>query len=383
MAESEELARLEAIEHNTRGSLKGSVDGPAKRIGRWLEEEHKDPEELRALMGEVTAFELLGWETKVMKKILVALDEPMENYTNPECVKAMMKIFFSSESQTETPVLSRESSKSKLVDSAGEVVPGLGAPLAGDKSGSGSGAGTAKLEELLAIFSQQISGFKSEMKSEMSILRSEVRHPPRPSVQHSGGMPSAADFFGAVESAVHERLSDGLGNMGDAPSSQGASGWAFYPPSTPGGMPTTRAVPPLIKPRHSRPGGNEDVYTPSKEQFYPFREYMFAHRSDWQNVSLFREGLTEATVLDQLALLPDNLASLEPLRDAREILVRRWICLKFVASRTKRGSTPTFSKFALGFESLMVQDSPMPEAALLSAMANSKYETKILKAQDE
>ena len=88
-------------------------------------------------------------------------------------------------------------------------------------------------------------------------------------------------------------------------------------------------------------------------------------------------------MLDQLGMLPDRLDSLPPLRDAREILVRRWLCLKHVSSRTKKSASPHFSKYALGFESLMVQESRIPEAASRSAMANTRYEARFAKAQEE
>jgi hypothetical protein len=158
--------------------------------------------------------------------------------------------------------------------------------------------------------------------------------------------------------------------------------FTFYPAASRNGTPVVRRAPPLRPSRHAYPGGDEDVYDPCKALYGPsFREHMMTNRTDWPSRPLFREGVTIGTVLDQLGMLPENLDALTPLRDAREILVRRWLCLKYVAARTKKAATPHFTKYALGFESLMVQESRIPEAARRSAY--TRYEARFAKAQEE
>ena len=38
---------------------------------------------------------IFDWETKVLRGILIAVDEPLDSYKKPECVKGVMKFFFS------------------------------------------------------------------------------------------------------------------------------------------------------------------------------------------------------------------------------------------------------------------------------------------------
>jgi hypothetical protein len=134
---------------------------------------------------------------------------------------------------------------------------------------------------------------------------------------------------------------------------------------------------------HSRRGGSEELYPETAATFRPFAQFMRRNRQEWPNTSLYREGITLAVALDLLSLLATNLNAVKAVKDTREVLVRRWLCIKYVASRTGQNGTPRFPPYATGFESLLTQHGRIPAAAVATAMTNSRFAARVVKAQAE
>jgi hypothetical protein len=366
-------------EHDTRGA--SGSESVEDWVNQWFED-HENPagdivEQLLSVVKGVQPGDFFQWKSGTMKKILIVAGAEQESYEKNKCIEGVLNL------RSGTPVLARSPQHSpRLVPSPAKGLPIMGASVPADPTPH-----YLSLADMRSLLREQAGEFKSQIDAVRDEFQAAnaTRSSPTPEAARAtqqprwdAGMPRASDLFSAVEHATKSRIGEDGGSFDNAPSA-----WAFYPPTTPGGRPEARKIR-AEKPRlHAREGGEESLYPVSKAQFYPFRDYMLARKQDWQNNSLFREGLTDASVLDQLALLPASLDNQEALTNAREILVRRWLCLKHVAASTSRQQTPKFTGYALGFESLMAKEASMPEAALRTALANSKYAQRVDKAQRE
>jgi hypothetical protein len=369
---------------------------------RWLDGDSRIPQDLVAIVTSAPPSNIFTWDTRVMKEVLIAMEVPLISYTNPKCVEAMMALFFPMVPplQDETPVLSRSASAepeqdlpsfsgrqppvgSLFADAGALLLPGAGAPSAASHSSS-------QLQQHKVEMQSIIADHWTSMRAEMKAFRDDVRQdflestrgregrgPVAPS-----GMPAAKDMFEAVAYAArHEDpMTDELAS-GSNEQAEG-QGWAFYPSASGGPLTAQRVSAPSVQ-VHSRKGGSENLYTQTAEKFHPFERFMRTNMAAWPHFGLAREAITHAVALDRLALLPKDLDSNKALHDTREVLVRRWLCLKWVAGRTSQKSTPSFPTYATGFESLLTKQDLVPAAAITTALANAKFQAKVLKAQSE
>jgi hypothetical protein len=364
------------------------------RVIEWLrgsaEDLDADVEELVAIMRAVSPADFFSWKSTTMKKVLIAVDSPLESYEKGACIEAVLKFFQG------TPVLQRSPQLTPRAPASDQISEVVATGLSGVARGAAEEPPAAHItmSDLKALMREQMGEFKGEveaLRGEFLQVKNSKKAGPVsrdrqaakvvPESGWNASAPKVSDLFAAVEHATRARF--GEDGESDEDGDDAVATWTFDSPTFPGGRHVARKISAEKPRRHARKGGEEDLYRVSKEKFYPFRSYMLARKSDWQNNSLFREGLTDASVLDQLALLPASMDKQEALMNAREMLVRRWLCLKSVAKHTTRLQTPKFTNFALGFESLMVVEADIPDAALRTALANSKYAQKMDKARRE
>jgi hypothetical protein len=361
---------------------------------------------------DTSPVDIYDWDGKVMKEVLIEMSNPLTSYAKSNCVKAMIGLFYhtSEESGVHTPVLSRSSSAQPEVDDQ-------------KMSAAPPDHITRMVEDALRA-------------ATLTVERSRLDHPVEPPVTNedrdmmisinkqlevmnanshqrsASSMPSAGDMFNAVGPAaavkdtaaslprsppqVHPGVPEpneffnaaaaqaSFEEEGLATGNDNGLRWVFFPDPHGGPMTARQVARPAATTRiHSRQGGSEDLYTETAVAFHPFAKFMQRNRGQWLHVGLFREAITDAVALDSLAMMPSSGVVPKAVRDAREVLVRRWLCLKWVASRTPERSVPRFPPYATGFESLLTQQDRMPAAAVTTAMVNSKYAARVLKAQAE
>jgi hypothetical protein len=369
---------------------------------QWLDGNTQDPDALVSIIRSSAPADIFSWDTKVMKEVLVAMDHPLATYTKPKCVEAMIGLFFPTPaSRGSTPVLSRSASshveqplpqaathgslfantERVLQPAPREVLPPAPREI----------SRPAPREDPLSAQLRQNRIDMQDMRREiLQSVRAEFQTLRGASGNRSGNsnMPQAGDMFAAIATAKRDSANDGGGPFdGGGPVDGGgpndpAEGWAFYP-STSGGPVTAQRLPPRETQVHSRRGGSESLYPEVAQRFHSFEPYMRNNQGGWQNLGLFREAITLAVALDKLALIPKGLGSNKALQDAREVMVRRWLCLRWVSSRTKEKASPSFPPHATGFESLLTMQDVVPASATSTAMINSRYQSKIMKSHSD
>jgi hypothetical protein len=382
---------------------------PKTLIRRWLDTDSRDQQGLASIFRSATAAGVYDFETKLMREVLVAIEHPMESFSKDKCREALIGIFFSSSSELEEyPVLSRSSSiqdgdfqtiatpqstqpehESLFASAASLLRPGALQRVQGrEQVEPERKEADAHLERQLERNRREMDEMRQAMRGELdrhkrqvrTELQSEFRSWQRPGSGQAGssGMPAAGDFFSAIASATRESVADG---SDPGPGlNEPAGGWAFHA-NAPGGPLTAHRVETPSANIHSRKGGSESLWPEVAEQFFPLEANMRSHMGAWANVSLFREAITHAVALDKLALLPKTLDSNKALQDAREVLVRRWLCLKWVSARTERKASPSFPAYAIAFESLLTTQDVVTAGATITAMANSRYLARAQKSQ--
>jgi hypothetical protein len=382
---------------------------PKTLIRRWLDDSVRDQQGLASILRSATAAGVYDFETKLMKEVLVAIEHPMESFSREKCREALIGIFFSSSSELgDTPVLSRSSSvqdgdfqtvatpqptqpaHESLFDSAASLLrpAALQRVRIREQVEPERKEADVRLELQLERNRREMDELRQSMQGEIdrrtkqlrTDFQSELRSWQRPGGGQAGssGMPAAGDFFSAIASATRESVADG---SDPGPGlNEPAGGWAFHA-NAPGGPLTAHRIETPSTNIHSRKGGSESLWPEVAEQFFPLEAHMRSHMGAWANVSLFREAITHAVALDKLALLPKTLDSNKALQDAREVMVRRWLCLKWVSARTERKASPSFPAYAIAFESLLTTQDVVPASATITAMANSRYLARAQKSQ--
>jgi hypothetical protein len=364
---------------------------------RWLDDDDRDNAVMELLVRSAPPADILGWETKEMKEVLIAMGHPLPSYSNAKVVEGMMKVFFAGPiGSPSTPVLTRSSSG---IDGGfggpeehGSVFAEAEAAVrvskrAGLKTAMELAVQSPREWNIPPLEDAVAAAVAKRVKAEIEVITRSVEakfQENQRAASRSGGhrdssgMPSANEFFHAVSAATTSDLTGDNDDLENSP----ADVWTFHS-SAAGGPPIASRVAAQVTRVHSRRGGSEHLYGSTARKFHPFQRFMESRRAEWPHKGLAREGMTIAVTLDLLHQLPFGAGAARPLKDAREVLVRRWLCLKWVAARTTSKGTPSFLPFPMGYESLLTSQDQVPDEAIETALVNAKYHAKVKKAQLE